>query len=117
MDELTYLAGFAQYGDVSGLLINTLREGGKKILAEGIVLARAADVPADEALIDNLGGQVGDVVADAARLWAADLVVVGTHGRKGIGRMLLGSGAEQILRLAPVPVLVVRSAEPPGPAA
>jgi nucleotide-binding universal stress UspA family protein len=34
--------------------------------------------------------------------------VVGTHGRRGIGRALLGSGAEQIIRLAPVPVLVIR---------
>jgi len=35
-------------------------------------------------------------------------VVVGSHGRRGLGRVLLGSGAEEILRLAPVPVLVVR---------
>ncbi|HEY3047190.1 MAG TPA: universal stress protein, partial [Polaromonas sp.] len=40
-----------------------------------------------------------------------DLIVVGTHGRRGLGRVLLGSGAEQIVRLAPVPVLVVRSQE------
>jgi nucleotide-binding universal stress UspA family protein len=37
--------------------------------------------------------------------------VVGTHGRRGIGRVLLGSGAEQIIRTAPVPVLVIRSPE------
>jgi nucleotide-binding universal stress UspA family protein len=48
-------------------------------------------------------------VAEAARQWKADLVVVGTHGRRGVGRMLLGSGAEQVIRLAPVPVLVIRS--------
>lgn len=46
---------------------------------------------------------------DLAREWQADLIVVGTHGRRGIGRALLGSGAEQIIRQAPVPVLVVRS--------
>ena len=39
---------------------------------------------------------------------SADLIVVGTHGRKGIGRVFLGSGAEQIIRLAPVPTLVIR---------
>ena len=48
------------------------------------------------------------VVAEAANEWKADLVVVGTHGRRGLGRMLLGSGAEQILRLSPLPVLVIR---------
>lgn len=55
--------------------------------------------------------RLGDVVADDARAWRADLVVVGTHRRRGVGRVLLGSGAEQIIRNAPVPVpvLAVRS--------
>jgi nucleotide-binding universal stress UspA family protein len=48
------------------------------------------------------------VVSDAAKRWNADLIVVGTHGRRGVGRVLMGSGAEQIIRLAPVPVLVIR---------
>ena len=39
----------------------------------------------------------------------ADLIVIGTHGRRGIARLVLGSDAEQILRLARVPVLLVRS--------
>jgi nucleotide-binding universal stress UspA family protein len=47
-------------------------------------------------------------VADAVGDWGADLVVVGSHGRRGIGRLLLGSGSEQILRDSPVPVLLVR---------
>lgn len=34
--------------------------------------------------------------------------MVGTHGRRGIGRVLMGSGAEQVIRMAPVPVLVIR---------
>ena len=38
----------------------------------------------------------------------AQLIVVGTHGRRGFERMLVGSGAEQVIRLAPVPVLVIR---------
>ena len=39
----------------------------------------------------------------------ADLIVVGSHGRRGVGRILLGSDAEQIVRHAPVPVLVVKA--------
>ncbi len=54
------------------------------------------------------------LVADAAKEWNADLIVVGTHGRRGVGRALMGSGAEQIIRLAPVPVLVVRLGEGSG---
>jgi nucleotide-binding universal stress UspA family protein len=48
------------------------------------------------------------VVAQEAASWEADLVVVGTHGRRGLRRMLLGSGAESVIRLANVPVLVIR---------
>lgn len=41
-----------------------------------------------------------------------DLVVMGTHGRRGLGRALLGSVAEKIVRMSPVPVLTVRSTTP-----
>ena len=51
-------------------------------------------------------------IANSAKLWHADLIVVGTHGRRGVGRLLMGSGAEKIIREAPVPVLVVRAADP-----
>ena len=55
------------------------------------------------------------MIANAAREWTADLIVLGTHGRRGIGRVLLGSGAEQIIRLPPVPVLVIRSSDEASP--
>jgi nucleotide-binding universal stress UspA family protein len=54
-----------------------------------------------------------DEIAQLASDLEADLVVVGTHGRRGIRRVLLGSVAEGVVRLAPCQVLVVR---PPGPA-
>jgi nucleotide-binding universal stress UspA family protein len=57
-------------------------------------------------------GNVYDVIVDAARTLGCDLVVIGTHGRKGVSHVLLGSVAEKVVRLSPVPVLTVR----PGPA-
>jgi nucleotide-binding universal stress UspA family protein len=53
------------------------------------------------------GAPASDIVA-AAQEWQADLIVVGTHGRGGLGRLVLGSVAESVLRDAPCPVLVVR---------
>ena len=50
-------------------------------------------------------------MAQQVRQWGAELVVLGSHGRRGVGRMLMGSDAEQIIRTCPVPVLVVRAAE------
>ena len=49
----------------------------------------------------------GEIVA-AAREEGADLVVIGTHGRGGVDRLLLGSVADRVIRLAPCPVLAVR---------
>jgi nucleotide-binding universal stress UspA family protein len=43
-----------------------------------------------------------------------DLIVMGTHGRGGIDRLLLGSVAERVVRRSPVPVMTVRVEEPPG---
>jgi len=46
-------------------------------------------------------------IADEADAWPADLVVAGTHGRTGVQRLLLGSVAEGIARVSPVPVLLI----------
>jgi len=79
---------------------------------EAAAPARAAGVAVDDAIEDSLHGRVCDLVAKAAVDWKADLLVIGTHGRRGLDRLLLGSDAEQILRTAPVPVLLVRGKEP-----
>ncbi|HWI83679.1 universal stress protein [Ramlibacter sp.] len=102
--ELTYATGL----DFDGQATLFLRAAGEEILAKALAAAQAAGVAADSQLLDHPGERLGEAVADAARHWQADLIVVGTHGRHGVGRVLLGSGAEQIVRLAPVPVLVIR---------
>lgn len=101
--ELTYATGL----DFDGQARLLLREAGEQILAKALAGARSAGVPAESRLRDQPAERLGEAVADAAREWNADLIVVGTHGRHGVGRVLLGSGAEQIVRLAPV-LLVIR---------
>ena len=114
IEELAYLSGYAQFGGYSGELITAIRESGTKLLNDAMAIAQAAGVEADNLLLDNFGGRLAEAVVDAAKQWNADLIVVGTHGRRGVGRVLLGSGAEQIIRLARVPVLVVRLGEESG---
>lgn len=53
-------------------------------------------------------GEPASAIADAAREADADLVVMGSHGRTGITRALMGSVAERTARLCPCPVLIVR---------
>ena len=109
LDEMAYFTGFDPYGGQSGELIKIMRETGVKILADALAIVQAAGIQADTVLIDKFGERLGETVAAEAQSWKADLIVVGTHGRRRIGRMFLGSGAEQIIRLAPVPVLVIRT--------
>lgn len=57
-------------------------------------------------------GYPDEGIVQRAREWGADLIVIGSHGRKGLSRALLGSVAEHVLRHAPCPVLVVHKDAP-----
>lgn len=109
LDELNYLTGY----EFSADLLGVARDFAQKLLDDALAMAKSAGVPADTKLMDRPGGRLGELVAEEARAWEADLVTVGTHGRHGLGRVLLGSGAEQVLRLSPVPVLAVRGSDAP----
>jgi nucleotide-binding universal stress UspA family protein len=76
--------------------------------------------PADARLQVEYQIEEGDAVDEilrAAEESACDLIVLGTHGRTGLGRLLLGSVAEQVLRRAPCPVLTVKAPVPESAAA
>lgn len=67
--------------------------------------AKTAGVRVTTRLVE---GNLRDAIARAAKRSAADLVVVGTHGRTGLRKLLLGSVAERIVAISPCPVLTVR---------
>lgn len=110
IDQLFYAGGMEGLGALTVDLIPLLREGGEKILQTCRLLVETAGVPVDTVLFDSAAGRVCDLVVTEAKNWHADLIVVGTHGRRGVGRVLMGSDAEQIVRHATTPVLLVRSA-------
>jgi nucleotide-binding universal stress UspA family protein len=56
-------------------------------------------------------GRPDEEIVDAARASGADLIAMSTHGRSGLGRLLFGSVAEQVLRRAEVPVFLMRQTE------
>lgn len=53
-------------------------------------------------------GDARDMIDQAAKEVGADLIVMGTHGRRGFSRLVMGSDAELVLRGSPVPVMLVR---------
>jgi len=105
LDELAFTGGMEVYG---AEVLKRLREGGQKVLAEGERVAKAGGTPVETKLFESYGDSLADLVAKEAAEWPADLIVIGTHGRRGLRRALLGSDAEQIARHATVPVLLLR---------
>jgi nucleotide-binding universal stress UspA family protein len=71
-----------------------------------LVAARAGQAAFGGAILET--GDARSQIEQVAQRIGADLIVMGTHGRRGISRMLLGSVAEAVARIAPCPVLFVR---------
>ena len=89
-------------------LVEGWRAQGQSMLAEARAKAQAKGVAAETQLIEFPPGRVADSIVAQAQAQGCDLIVMGSHGRRGMGRMLLGSDAELVLRTSHVPVLVVR---------
>jgi len=85
-----------------------MRAAAKRLIARASARARAAHVKAAGRVIENLSQRVSDLILREAKDWRADLLVLGTHGRRGRTRLVLGSDAELVMRGAPVPVLVAK---------
>ncbi|HEY7322624.1 MAG TPA: universal stress protein [Candidatus Binatia bacterium] len=85
-----------------------VREEGNELLKTIADLASEAGVDADTEMLEGIRRKFSKAIANEARRWKADLIVMGTHGRIGIARLVLGSVAEGVLHDAPVPVLLVR---------
>ena len=110
MDELRWVNGFESARAYIDEVLPRMRQAGEKLLADGLSKAIAAQVEAESELIIQSAGRICDLVVDEAKRWKADLIVAGTRGRRGVDRLLIGSDAEQIVRHASMPVLLVRSA-------
>jgi nucleotide-binding universal stress UspA family protein len=84
-----------------------MREAGRRELAKCATRVKAARLKSDTKLIVTLSQRIGDVINREAKRWPADLIVIGTHGRGGFDRLLLGSVAERVIRLSVKPILVI----------
>jgi nucleotide-binding universal stress UspA family protein len=89
-------------------IFQALRETGAKVLEQAATIARSAHVSAEQRLLETVGGRAADEIVKQARDWPADLIVMGTHGRRGLKRLVMGSDAELVLRLSAVPLLLIR---------
>jgi len=87
-----------------------MRRGGDALLAKCAASIKGTGITFDTkyAAIDSFETRTCDVINEEAKSWPADLIVIGTHGRRGVNRLLLGSVAETVIRTASKPVLIIR---------
>lgn len=122
VDELAFATGFDIYPTYAARPGAADEAGRRRNPRAGSARVAASGIGVDTRLFETFATRVSELVVEQAKAWGADLIVIGTHGRRGVGRLLLGSDAEQIVRTAPVPVLLVRAsqeqaAQPSNPAA
>jgi nucleotide-binding universal stress UspA family protein len=114
--RLVYVVGGIYALDADGFAVidyealkQAARQSGERTLALAAEKVQQAGQRAEIALLETDGQRIATVIEGEARRWQADLIVIGTHGRSGLSRLLLGSVAEGVLRVASVPVLLLRS--------
>lgn len=90
-------------------MLKGMRQHGLEVLSKARQAAEAAGVHTETLLREVTGKRVADVIVDQAGQHHCDLILMGTHGRRGMARLTMGSDAEEVVRSSPVPVLLVRS--------
>lgn len=97
-----------------GALINIdqvkaeMRQAAEALLDDATAKAREAGLDPFRILIASDSKRVADLIVEAAGQWDADLIVIGTHGRRGFERLVMGSVAENLVRIATTSLFLVR---------
>ena len=84
-----------------------LNENAQAVIADAKKIATNAGIDAESKVLDSVGSRPSATIVDYAKAWPADIIVMGTHGLRGINRVVMGSDAENVIRTSSVPVLLV----------
>lgn len=112
---LHVLDDFPLYGEMAitpgyQQTLEVMRKYGDDLLAKAAQQPALAGLQVETLQREALGARVADVIVEQAVISKCQLIVLGTHGRRGVNRLLMGSDAELVLRQSPMPVLMVKSA-------
>lgn len=107
--DIAYLVdeGYINYEELQ----KTVQLAGEKILTEAAESVRQAGLITQTKSISAGNQKIAQAIIAEAECWQADLIVIGSHGRSGLTRLLLGSVAEGVTRSSSIPVLLIRGAE------
>lgn len=84
------------------------RKNGQDLLSKAVMEAKSKNVECDSCLIESNGRPASDLIVNYSLKWPADLIVIGTHGLRGIDRLVMGSDAENVIKKCMSPVLLVK---------
>ena len=90
-------------------ILKSIADAGAALLEKHKDIVASQGILVETKLVETVGGRTGSIISDEAQKWSADLLVIGTHGRKGFEHFLMGSVAEGVIRTATMPVLLVRA--------
>lgn len=96
-------------GAVAMGALDAIRKNGADIVAAAKKFGADQGLEVTAGSGEAVGSRVSDAILDEAGRCKADLIVIGSHGRRGVRRLLLGSDAEAIARQAPCAVLLVHA--------
>jgi nucleotide-binding universal stress UspA family protein len=85
-----------------------MRQAAETLLDDAMARAKEAGLDPFRILVESDNKRVADMIVEAAGQWDADLIVIGTHGRRGFERMVMGSVAENLVRIATTSLFLVR---------
>ena len=108
--DLVTVKWVSEFADLSALQ-ESLRHSGARILDTAEAVAREAGIASETKLVQvtQVNQRIGEMIADEAKTWPADLIVIGAHGHRGLHHALLGDVADGVTRTATKPVLLLRA--------
>ncbi len=111
LESFRHVSGFESPKAYAEEVLPRMREKGRQLLDEVAAPLVEQGIEVETVLLEGSDERVAEVIARRAREAGVDLVIMGTHGRRGVNRLLLGSDAEHVARIAHAPVMLVRKAE------
>lgn len=114
--KLLYVVDDSEFFDTAGMadtamVLSQLVQGGERALDLAAERCSQAGVTCIKELVERpLGrGNISETIVERADTWPADLIVMGTHGRRGMRRVIMGSVSEGVVAQTSKPVLLIRA--------
>ena len=115
LESFRHVSGFESPKVYAEEVLPRMRAAGRDLLDEAAAPLREQGIEVETVLLEGSDERVAELIARRAEEAGVDMVILGTHGRRGVNRLLLGSDAEHVARIAPVPVMLVRSTDGSAP--